>query len=308
MNSPSLPRLRITAFVPAGFGRGPLLRSASALTLALALLTLPACDDAEPIPAYLQIDTFAVDFNPTTEGSESSKITDVWVFIDGLFLGVYDLPATVPVLAAGEVEVRLEAGVLENGRSVTPNIYPFYESFVQTVSLVPGQTFPLEPVARYRNEAQFGFVEDFEANQPRIFTVNWFGERELTVTRDTVFEGEFSGVLRLDSNNPLVVIASEFDFTGLLNQTNPNVWLEIDYRSTATVAWGVVGLRGLAPVEVFDAGFLPSPTWNKIYLNIGQTIFNSDLEEYSIAFQAFLAQTGQTEATVFLDNIKLLYF
>ncbi len=306
MHSPSLRRWRIAAVVQPRLVRGGL--ALRALALLLTLLIFSGCDDAEPIPAYLQIDTFSVDFNPITEGSESSKITDVWVFADGLFLGVYDLPASVPVLASGETEIRLEAGVLENGRSATPNIYPFFEPFVRTVSLVPGQTLPLEPVARYRNNAQFGFIEDFEANQPRIFTVEWFGDRELTVTRDTVFEGEASGVLRLDANNPIAVIATEFDFTDLLNQTNPNVWLEINYRSTASVAWGVVGLAGLSPVEVFDAGFLPSPTWNKIYLNIGQTIFNSDLKEYSIAFQAFRTETGSSEAAVFLDNVKLLYF
>ena len=280
-----------------------------ALALALtALSLLPACDDPEPSPAYLQIDSFTVDFDTSTQGSESSKITDVWVFADGLFLGVYALPATVPVLAEGDTEIRLEAGVLENGRSVTPNIYPFYEPFVRTVTLIPGQTTSLEPETSYRNEAQFAFIEGFEASQPRVFNLNWFGTPELGLSRDTVFEGEFSGVLRLDRDNPTVVIATEFDFTNLLNQTNPNVWLEVNYLSTASVAWGVVGIDNFTPVEVFDVGFLPSEEWNKIYLNLSQSIFNSDLEAYSFAFQAFLSQEGQTEAAVYLDNIKLLYF
>lgn len=272
------------------------------------LLTLFACDDPEPSPAYLEIDAFTVDFNTSTQGSESSKITDVWVFADGLFLGAYDLPATVPILEEGDTEIRLEAGVLENGRSVTPNIYPFFEPFVRTVTLVPGQTTALTAETSYRNDTQFGFVENFEADQPRIFNVNWFGIPELGLTRDTVFEGEFSGVLSLDRDNPIAVIATDFDFTDLLSQTNPNVWLEINYRSTATVAWGVVGIDDFSPVEVFDVGFLPSTEWNKIYLNLSQSIFNSDLDEYSIAFQAFLSDEDQTEAAVYLDNIKLLYF
>lgn len=279
-----------------------------ALALALFALACSACDDPEPQPAYLQIDDFDLALNVATQGSESANITDVWVTVDGIFLGVYDLPARLPVLAEGATEIRLEAGVLENGRSVTPEIYPFYEPFVTTVTIVPGQVLRLEPTTSYRDNAQIAFIENFEPDQPRVFTLNWSGAPELMVTQEVVFEGDFSGVLRLSDTTSIVEIATDFDFTDLLSSTNPNVWLEVNYRSTASVAWGVVGFDGLAPVEVFDVGFLPSEEWNKIYLNLSQSIFNSDLAEYSIALQAFIAEQGQTEAVVYLDNIKLLYF
>jgi hypothetical protein len=297
------------ALRPAVFPSVDFLRRAfPQIILLISFLFLGACDETEPIPAYLQIDTFDLQLEAATQGSESNKITDVWVTVDGLFLGVYDLPATVPVLAAGDVEVRLEAGVLENGRSVTPNIYPFYEPFVRNLTLVPEQTTTVAASTTYRANTQLAFIENFEPDQPRVFTIDWFGLPELTVTEEVVFEGQASGELRLDENSPLVVIATEFDFSDLLSQTNPNVWLEVNYRSTAAVAWGVVGIRTFSPVEVFNVGFVPNEEWNKIYLNLGQSIFDSDLEEYGIALQAFLSVQGQTEAVVYLDNIKLLYF
>ena len=93
---------------------------------ALLLLVASACDEAEPIPGYLSIPEYRIQVADPDHGSSSSDVTEVWVFIDNAFLGVYDLPAMVPVKEVGTITVRLEAGIHDNGIGQVPDIYPFY--------------------------------------------------------------------------------------------------------------------------------------------------------------------------------------
>ncbi|MEZ4984834.1 MAG: hypothetical protein R2795_07325 [Saprospiraceae bacterium] len=89
------------------------------------------CDFINPeegIPSYLFIEEFTLTTGPA-QGSNSHKITEAWVFVDDIFLGVYDLPATVPVLETGSHTVRVEAGIRDNGLGDFPNIYPFSPTF-----------------------------------------------------------------------------------------------------------------------------------------------------------------------------------
>ncbi|MCB0638866.1 MAG: hypothetical protein KDC54_19695, partial [Lewinella sp.] len=59
-------------------------------TLLAGCCLLPACDlinPEEPIPAYLYVAPFALNTAPNIEGSNSAKITEGWVFVNGEFLG-----------------------------------------------------------------------------------------------------------------------------------------------------------------------------------------------------------------------------
>ncbi len=61
----------------------------------------------EPLPAYIYIPAFEL---RTTqgEGSASSAITDVWLTVNGEFLGAYELPARIPVLQTGWTHKPIE--------------------------------------------------------------------------------------------------------------------------------------------------------------------------------------------------------
>ena len=62
-----------------------------------ALIFMSSCElynPAEPTPAYIHIDKFILNTAYLTEGSNSHKITDAWVYIDDQLLGCFELPAT----------------------------------------------------------------------------------------------------------------------------------------------------------------------------------------------------------------------
>lgn len=260
----------------------------------------------EDIPAYLYIRPFESKINTEVYGSSSHRVTEAWLTVDGLFLGAYDLPARVPVLAEGATQVRIEAGIRENGIARTPDIYPFYAPFTTTLELRPMQVDTLQPVLRYLPETKVAFIEDFEADRPRVFTRQLLGSTGLEVQSQVVFEGQAAGRITLTAQQPVVELASADDYSELLTN-NAFVYLEVNYRAEAPVVFGVVGTQGSDPPRFFDPGFAARDSWNKIYFNLSGVVFNSQLDRYRIALQAFLTD-GQQRADIYLDNIKLLYF
>lgn len=262
--------------------------------------------DLEMAPAFVLIDNLVFDAGDTPGGS-TSAITEVWAFTGDEFIGAFPLPARIPILRAGPTNVRLEAGIRENGISNTPDFYEFYTPVEETLDLVPGEAIDLGTrTITYRNDVQFGFIEDFEPNRDRVFINIARGITGLEVQTESIRSGTASGVIRLTEDNNEVLLSSEFSYRDLLAE-RPYVWLEMDFRSTAATRFGISGSVGFELLRNFDPGFFPQPTWTKIYFNMSETIFRSEIEEYRIDLNTLLP-ADLTEAEVYLDNIKLLYF
>lgn len=270
------------------------------------LCTFSGCPaDLEMAPAIITVDDLLFD-NGQVPGGTTADITEVWAFNGEVFIGAFPLPARIPVLASGPTEIRLEAGVRQNGISSTPEFYEFYTPIVRTFELVPGEVIELgSPVMTYRDDAQFAFVEDFELGRERVFSLA-MGTRGIAPQEEVVLTGEFSGVIELNEDNREVILSTRTLFTDLL-ETRPYVWLEIDFRSDVPVRFGVSGNQGGQAVRRFDPGFFPRSDWTKIYFNLSETIFRSGLENYRFDINAVLPE-GMTEGNVYLDNMKLLYF
>jgi len=275
-------------------------------TSLLAVVLFSGCPaDTDITPAFLEI----TDFNLRTPGiaDPTEAITEVWAFADNVFLGVFPLPARIPVPQVGTVEVRLEAGVRQNGISTTPEIYEFYTPVERTLELVAGETTALGTLdITYRSDVQFAIFEDFEDGTSRAFTEIVLGDTTLVPTTELVRSGSFSGKLPLTSDNRLVEIATGEQFGDLI-ATRPYVWLEVDFLSEAPAIWGVTGNRGIAAIRLFDPGFNVRDNWTKIYFNLSAIVVESDLEQLRIALSALLPEE-LASGNVYLDNIKLLHF
>lgn len=278
-------------------------------------LLFSACDIINPdedTPAYLYVQPFTFTTNAQTQGSDSHRITEAWLFVNGEYLGAYNLPALIPVLAEGDANIRLEAGIKENGLSATPDINPFYEPFRVSMNLVAGRIDTIKPLTRYVDQARFAFIEDFENERSRIFTRTIIATDiapnglPRTSSPDQVFEGQFSGLLQLDKENPIAEIATNLTFEGLLDR-GAFVYLEVNYKAEAPVVFGIVSDQGSNYNRYYDPGFLARDNWNKIYFNMGPVIFNSNEDNYRISFQALLPTTVDS-ARIWMDNIKLVHF
>lgn len=273
----------------------------------LVLLTFTGCPpDLEGIPAFVAIDDIVFDAAGTRGGS-TAAITEVWAFSGEEFIGVFPLPARIPILKSGPTDVRLESGVRQNGISSTPEFYEFYRPIQQTLNLVPGETIDLGvQTTTYKSSTQFGFIEDFEPDSDRTFIEIVRGTSGLEAQSEVIRSGTASGVIRLDTANAEVLLSSRFTYTDLLEE-RPYVWLEMDFLADAPTRFGISGSVGFQLLRNFDPGFFPQPQWTKIYFNMSETIFRSEIEEYRFDLNTVLPP-DLTEGEVYLDNVKLLYF
>lgn len=283
-----------------------------------ALLLLTACDIIDPeedIPAYLYVPDFTLTTNAITEGSASEKITDVWLSVDGDFLGAYTLPALIPLLEVGERNIVLQAGIKDNGINATPDIYPYYQDFRLARTLIPDMVDTLRPAIRYRNDVQFAFIENFEGNSQIFQDVRRGSLNQIQITDAEVFEGNGAGLISLDSSMSILEVATNSRFANLASRS-PFVYLEVNYKSDVPVVFGLIGndRNGLPSQEIIilNPGFSPKEEWNKIYFNLSFILAEMGKEEYQVVFQAFIpienGQLSRNKANVWLDNIKLLHF
>jgi hypothetical protein len=279
------------------------------LLFLLPVCLLLQCDLVNPdesVPAFLQINPFELQTDPGRQGSASHKITEGWITVNGEFLGAYALPAVLPVLMQGPADVTVEAGIKDNGISTTPDIYPFYSPFKTSVNLVPDETVVIDPKVSYDPNTEFAFIESFEAGLT-LFQDLIAGQTGLTVSDEEVFEGSLSGKIELSTDNPLIEVATLNEYRGLTDQS-PFVYLEVNYRSDAPVIFGLIGGRGTSSRNsVYDPGFNPKDSWNKIYFNLSGLLATSPFDAHQIGLRAFLPAES-SQATVWLDNIKLVHF
>src|SRR5690606_7105479 len=100
------------------------------------------------------------------EGANTSNIVDATVYANNNFVGTFELPATVPIMQSGDVEIAIGAGIRNNGLSSDRRIYPFYELDRRTVTLIPGALTPISAdtsvTFKYYSEGLNFVIEDFE--------------------------------------------------------------------------------------------------------------------------------------------------
>jgi hypothetical protein len=281
----------------------PLTRLFFLLALCLTLTGCPA--DTDLVPAFVTITAF--ELSTPNQGEPTSDIPDVWVFADAEFLGVFGLPARIPVPRAGSTQMRFEPGVRQNGVSAAPEPYDFYTPVNLTLDLAAGETTDVGTLPiTYRPEARFSIFETFEDGATRAFTDVRNGSADLVPTQQLVRSGDFSGKISLTADDPVFEVASTEQFFGL-TETRRYVWLEMDFLSAAEGQIGVSGDAGLNTESLFDPGFRPRGDWTKIYFNITDIIVDLRLDPVKINLVTILPP-GVTEGDVYFDNIKLIHF
>ena len=127
---------------------------------------LSGCVKNNALPVWLEINEWTLDSNPSSvesPGALTHNFSDVWIYVDGKVIGVFELPCKIPVLASGNCKVLLYPAIKNNGMASTKKIYPFAEPFETTLDLKEGDTYTFNPVTRYFENTKF-WIEDFETN------------------------------------------------------------------------------------------------------------------------------------------------
>lgn len=274
------------------------------LLFAFALASQYSCKKPanDGIPAYVRVDTTQVITTPD-QGSASQNISNIWLDVNGVNLGVYATPATFPILETGPTRLFFFAGVKENGISATRVIYPFFEPDTITIDLQKEEIDTFNPTFRYTSFADF-YIYDFDNG-------NGFENMGRTDSAELVFEGSGSGLITLDEINNSVVCRL-IDGIRDLPLGTP-VFVEMNYRNNDRFYFGVsaTDVNGTT-ISLDKLVITPKEEWNKIYINVGPDItqFNAggsiQIREYNFFIRADKTDNVDV-ARIFIDNFKIVY-
>ena len=300
-------------------------------------MILPSCkkfEGSQKVPSYIHIESIEVDSltDYFVYGANTHKITDAWVHVDDQLIGVYELPATFPVLQKGPHKVTVYGGIKVDGRSSARDRYPFYQRVVyENVNLVEDSIINLHPVVSYypiNAGTIVAWMEDFE-NANTLLPV---GDSVIGASRVTTPEAWqsansfWSGKVELppDSLDFTIATADEFDFYKGTNGVY--CLLEMDYNCNDTFFVGVqyylnyqLETLPLVKVTPTDKTHDKPQKWNKIYINIGP-----QMNKYASAsyFKVYFTSNLTTDEDLaygheyhpnsepryyYFDNLKLLY-
>jgi len=261
-------------------------------------------DDFEEVPMYLQIESVDKVVEPL-EGANSHDIEAVSIYADGFNIGVFPLPAQVPVIDDnGTTTLDVFAVIKNNGQGSNRIEYPFYEKHNFDIDFQPGTTVPLDLSFEYRKDATFSWIEGFEGANSIIVDVDQTPEISVNKTSDAL-NGDFAGRIETTVDFPrfekaTVNIFSLDEFMG------SQVYIEMDYKNEVPFRIGIIGFRGGQGTRIYKIELTPKEEWTKLYLDIANEINVGNFDEFQIVFSNGLSESSL--GSVFMDNIKLLRF
>ena len=276
--------------------------------MALSLL-LCACTKGDKVPAYVYIPGVTLS-TTSAQGSNTSRITDAWVYADEELLGVWELPARVPMLREGSVAIRVTPGIKRNGMYDDRLRYPFYFPWTGTVMAVKEAAVTVAPVVTYVDDTDL-WIEAFEDAGTLLETTPASDTTLLRFTPalnpDVVLNNTPCGGFVLDNDHTYIRLYTDQDFA----VTGGPVFLELDYRTNLTFTVGVIiTLDGVAQANPF-VHVVPTVSsdggtyWNKIYIDLSPVFNASGVSQRDIYFEATLPG-GMSQGHVYLDNIKVV--
>lgn len=278
---------------------------------AIALLFIGGCEgDKEPIPSYIHVMPIQLETNNNQGTDDASAFPDVWVTLkqEG-FLGNYELPATIPLLASGNTDVFLDAGIKLNGIKNTPDIYGVLNRLELVVDLQPNEVDTIYPIFTYSPDVVFPYIEDFEGSNSLNVILDTNIVTNTSLTTDGAFDGGKSVTFMVDEDNPIFEVATLTKME-LPTGTQDQIFLEMHYKNEGLLEVGLVGYEtgGTTANVAYFIALNPKSEWNKIYINLTNELINvnPNLTEFQIVFGTRLPE-GVTSSRFHIDNIKVLY-
>lgn len=291
-------------------------------TLLFVLSGLTACqliNPTEELPVYVSIQDPRVLVDETLNTYSPLGIKDAWVFLQGEQIGIFELPAVIPLLPekVGNT-LRIGGGIFDTGLSTFRVEYPFWDDIsisiedaepLDTVVITPRfEYFPRDTTIIYAFEAGFeGGSSNLESLSPTSTFTN------IQISGEDRFVGLQSGKVAFSANKYQFEASSPL--LSLPQTGNNAIWCEVTYKNDIPFTVLMIGLAPGSPIEVelpTNVLFSSPDEWNTAYINLNdlaRSIPSGSL--FKLLFRASSQEAGSTTGrtgTIFLDQIRLIHF
>ncbi len=274
------------------------------------LLLLPGCNIINPeetIPTRIHLKPFEFQFQPG-QGMGPQRISEVWVYANSNYLGTFAPPVDIYFLGEGPTQFSFRPGIRNNGILSDAIIYPMYTGYTETLEASPGAVFEVAPVTRYRPEAFFSLLADFEMSNEFVDNRDTVSASMVVRSTTDVFDGEYSGHIRMTPEASFIEVGHAVPMSGLPTDGKPT-YLELWYKSEIEMSIGILGINlGGQSFSNFFYLVRPSAEWNMLYIDLTEFIRLSDFPAYKVLFRSlYPANATAPEYNIFLDNIKVVH-
>jgi hypothetical protein len=261
---------------------------------------------AEPIPAYVHIDSFILSTDSVTQGSNSANIVDAWIYVDGNIIGTYELPATFPVLHSGSHKLTIRPGILIDGIASTRTIYPFYSGYDTVVNFESEKIVHASPKVTYLSTANVIHREDFDNPSGTNIIRAAASDTSIIIIPPedpNSFEGS-SGAAYLDNDHPYFECAWKDSF--LIPVSRP-AYIELNYKTDNEFTVGIISYTSTG-VYIDDLViFRTTQTWKKQYISLEPVIGNTITATGFKVYIKSIKNSALSNASLYFDNIKVVY-
>lgn len=248
----------------------------------------------EQVPSYIQIDEISL------AHEDAIGITDAWVYVNTEFIGVFELPAKFPVLAEGETDIMISAGIKVNGVANSRSYYPFYTSYRADRILEPSETIVINPTLSDADYTTIAWKEGFE--NTHNFVTDDDSDTSLYISTSKPFSGAGCGVFYMDtSNNYFKAQTIELAIPKI--NANRGMYLEMNFKCNNYFAVGYIASDG-EPKQLIILNH--ANEWKKIYIDLYNAL--SVIPEgypYRIYIEAYL-EADVEHATILIDDMRIV--
>lgn len=280
------------------------------LLIISSVLFLSGCVKNNPDPSWIEIKEFTVEKNALLNNNEGDlsvhAFTNGWVYINEEFIGIFELPCKIPVLKSGAASIRVYPTILNNGVAATKKLFPFTEPYEEKVELVQNASVVIEPVTRYTTGTTF-WVEDFEGSTIKMHDGNDTQTSILPQSDD----GNTYGRVILTPEAPkwsAYISLEHSDQTPFSFPLGSEIYLEFECKNTHPIKTNCTWVKadGSFGSQVYYGASAYNQGWKKMYIDYTETIAYSGGYGFWFGFSCDLPE-GDPEATILIDNIKVVY-
>ncbi|MCF8258722.1 MAG: hypothetical protein K9J06_14295 [Flavobacteriales bacterium] len=280
-----------------------------AMAVAVVCASVSSCELINPdeqIPAFLRMESYSIT-TTSAQGYPVHSLTDAWVYHNEELIGVYELPASIPVLAEGPTQLRIQPGMRVSGQVGQRSSHPFLNDLTPTIPLFPDSQTVYNPTVTYKDSAVFKWLESFEDTG---LSLNATDQNQGVLTRvqgAEAFAGQ-SLKMTLSGDQLLMECATALAYT--LKKAGAPIILELSYRNNNQLYIGLISTTLTGPRQTTIMALNASPdVWKHVYVNVGETVSSSTLANAvgHQVFFGFIRDEGlEGEAYAIIDNIKLI--
>lgn len=289
--------------------------------ISVTLWGITGCDlfnPAEPLPVYLQLNVPTV-IDPLTGANENLGIRDFWIDHNGVQLGIFRLPTTIPLIPGEDQnQITIRGGIFENGLSTLRSPYIFWQPVTLDLEPVPLDTIPIDVQVDYwpvDSIVDYRFIEDFEGASFG-FVESYVGANatSMSIRSSGAYKGNGSGYVPFTESGYRFEASANEAFR-LPQSNNNDIYMEMTFRCNVpfTVGLAYAGVftqtSGLLPVGVT---FNSRMEWRTVYLHIGELV--RSIPDDAI-FTPYLQASTYDQANdigipgeLWLDNIRIVQF